>query len=134
GYILPMTFLPALAHVTLSEGSIGVRIVWVITSISCLLFIPLWNWIEHLYGDRLSLIYTYISQGLGVAAVLFIPSGVGIIACAVLVGSSFVGSVMCTQRLARYFQPHQGPRLSAAMIALYAGSQLVGPWLAKVWM
>src|SRR5690606_24926571 len=54
--------------------------------------------------------------------------------CAVLVGSSFVGSVMCTQRLARYFQPHQGPRLSAAIIALYAGSQLIGPWLAKVWI
>jgi MFS family permease len=134
GYILPMTFLPALAHDTMPEGSIWVKNVWVITSISCLLFIPLWNWIGHRYGDRLSLIYTYILQGLGVAAVLLIPSSVGVITCAVLVGSSFVGSVMCTQRLARYFQPHQGPRLSAAMIALYAGSQLIGPWLAKVWI
>ncbi len=134
GYILPMTFLPALAHDTISENGIWVRNVWVITSISCLLFIPLWNWIGHRYGDRLSLIYTYILQGLGVAAVLFIPSAIGVIACAVLVGSSFVGTVMCTQRLARYFQPHQGPRLSAAMIALYAGSQLIGPWLAKMWI
>lgn len=134
GYILPMTFLPALAHDTMPEGSIWVKNVWVITSISCLLFIPLWNWIGHRYGDRLSLIYTYILQGLGVAAVLLMPSSIGVITCAVLVGSSFVGSVMCTQRLARYFQPHQGPRLSAAMITLYAGSQLIGPWLAKVWI
>lgn len=134
GYILPMTFLPALAHDTMPAGSIWIKNVWVITSISCLLFIPLWNWIGHRYGDRLSLICTYILQGLGVAAVLLMPSSIGVITCAVLVGSSFVGSVMCTQRLARYFQPHQGPRLSAAMIALYAGSQLIGPWLAKVWI
>jgi len=134
GYILPMTFLPTLAHDTMPTDSIWIRNVWIITSTSCLVFIPIWNWMGHRYGDRLSLIYTYILQALGVAMVLLAPSGVGIIACAILVGSGFLGSVMCTQRLARYFQPHQGPRLSAALIAIYAGSQLIGPWLAKLWI
>ncbi|MNJ73151.1 hypothetical protein D3C77_699060 [compost metagenome] len=39
-----------------------------------------------------------------------------------------------TQRLARSLQPHQGPRLSAALIALYGGAQLAGPWLAGLWI
>ncbi|WP_219847891.1 YbfB/YjiJ family MFS transporter [Sphingobacterium gobiense] len=134
GYILPMTFLPTLAHDTISEDSIWIKNVWAITSLSCLVSIPLWNWIGHRFGDRFALIYTYILQALGVAAVLLIPPGAGVIACAILVGGGFLGSVMCTQRLARYFQPHQGPRLSAALIAIYAGSQLIGPWLAKLWI
>lgn len=134
GYILPMTFLPTLAHDTLTADSLLVKNVWVITSISSLLFIPLWNGLGHRFGDRISLIYTYVLQGLGVAAILFLPSAAGVLVCAVLIGGSFLGSVMCTQRLARYFQPHQGPRLSAALIAIYAGSQLIGPWLAKLWI
>lgn len=134
GYILPMTFLPTLAHETMPADSLLVKNVWVITSISSLVFIPLWNGIGHRFGDRISLIYTYILQALGVAAILVFPSTIGVLVCAVFIGGSFLGSVMCTQRLARYFQPHQGPRLSAALIAIYAGSQLVGPWLAKLWI
>ncbi|MCY1310927.1 hypothetical protein D9M70_611710 [compost metagenome] len=49
-------------------------------------------------------------------------------------GGSFIGSVFLTQRLARSLHPHQGPRLSAALIALYGGSQLLGPWLAEQWL
>lgn len=134
GYILPMTFLPTLAHETMPADSPFVKNVWVITSVSSLLFIPLWNGIGHRFGDRISLIYTYIFQALGVTAILLFPSTVGVLTCAVLIGGSFLGSVMCTQRLARRVQPHQGPRLSAALIALYAGSQLIGPWLAKQWI
>lgn len=134
GYILPMTFLPTLAHETMLADSLLVKNVWVITSLSSLLFIPLWNGIGHRFGDRISLIYTYILQALGVGSILLFPSTWGIFICAIFIGGSFLGSVMCTQRLARYFQPHQGPRLSAALIAIYAGSQLIGPWLAKVWI
>lgn len=134
GYILPMTFLPTLAHETMPADSLFVKNVWVVTSISSLLFIPLWNGIGHRFGDRISLIYTYILQAFGVTAILLFPSTIGVLICAVFIGGSFLGSVMCTQRLARYFQPHQGPRLSAALIAIYAGSQLIGPWLAKLWI
>jgi hypothetical protein len=46
-------------------------------------------------------------------------------------GGSFLGAVFLTQRLARAMHPHQGPRLSAALIALYGVAQLLGPIVAE---
>src|SRR5690554_7897767 len=65
-------------------------------------------------------------------ALLFIGSAFGLWLCAILMGSSFLGCVLLTQRLARTLHPHQGPRLSAALVALYGLTQLTGPWLAKL--
>src|SRR5690606_13653686 len=93
-----------------------------------------WNGIGHRFGDRISLIYTYILQALGLGSILLFPSTWGIIICAIFIGGSFLGSVMCTPRLDRYLQPHQGPRFSAALIAIYAGSQLIGARVATVWI
>ena len=45
-----------------------------------------------------------------------------------------LGTVLLTQRLARALQPHQGPRLSAALIALYGLTQPAAPWLTSIWM
>jgi peptidoglycan biosynthesis protein MviN/MurJ (putative lipid II flippase) len=59
---------------------------------------------------------------------------VGILLCALLVGSTFLGTVLLTQRLGRSLQPHQGPRISAAMIALYSVAQLAAPWLTSQWL
>ena len=66
----------------------------------------------------------------GVLAVLLMPGSTGILLCSLLVGITFLGTVLLTQRLGRSLQPHQGPRISAAMIALYSVMQLAGPWLA----
>ena len=63
-----------------------------------------------------------------------VAGAVGILLCAVLVGGTFLGTVLLTQRLARALQPHQGPRLSAALIALYGLTQLAAPWLTSIWM
>ena len=30
--------------------------------------------------------------------------------------------------------PHQGPRLSAAMVSVYGFTQMAGPWLTKQWL
>ncbi|ENV32801.1 YbfB/YjiJ family MFS transporter [Acinetobacter gerneri] len=133
GYILPMTFLPTLSHSVLHEGSFIANNIWVITSLSSLIFTVFWNQIGAKFGDRFAISLSYWVQGFGVLAVLIFPNTFGILICAIFVGAGFLGSVMCTQRLARYFQPHQGPKLSAAMITIYAGAQLFGPGLAK-WM
>ena len=67
-------------------------------------------------------------------AALLLPGASGIVLCGLLVGSTFLGTVLLTQRLARSLHPHQGPRLSAAMIALYGLAQLAGPWLTGFWL
>lgn len=134
GYILPMTFLPALAQEQLPAGSSLLSGAWWWTAGASLLSIGLWNRLGARLGDRRTLLLNYAAQALGVAAPLFWPGPLGVWLCAVLVGGSFIGSVFLTQRLARSLHPHQGPRLSAALIALYGGSQLAGPWLAELWL
>ncbi len=134
GYILPMTFLPTLAQEQLPVGHALISGAWRWTALACLLSIPLWNHLGARLGDRQALLGTYVLQALGTAAPLLWPGSIGVTLCALLVGGTFIGSVFLTQRLARSLQPHQGPRLSAALIALYGGAQLLGPWLAGVWI
>lgn len=134
GYILPMTFLPTLAQAQLPAGHSLVSGAWRWTAVACLVSIPLWNSLGARLGDRRALLGTYLLQAVGCAAPLLWPGSLGILLCAVLVGGTFTGSVLLTQRLARTLQPHQGPRLSAALIALYGGAQLAGPWLAGLWI
>lgn len=134
GYILPMTFLPALAREQLPADAALLSGAWWWTASASLVSIALWNRLGARLGDHRALLANYTAQALGVAAPLLWPGPVGVLLCAVLVGGSFIGSVFLTQRLARSLQPHQGPRLSAALIALYGGSQLAGPWLAELWL
>jgi predicted MFS family arabinose efflux permease len=134
GYILPMTFLPALAREQLAAGDPLLSGAWRWTALASLASIALWNHLGARLGDRRALLVNYATQALGAAAPLLWPGQYGVLLCAVLVGGSFIGAVFLTQRLARSLHPHQGPRLSAALIALYGGSQLLGPWLAEQWL
>ncbi len=134
GYILPMTFLPALAHDIATEHQGFVQNIWLITSTTCLIFLPFWNWLGVRINDRFSLLLSYIAQIIGVAGVLIYPNTFGMMICAIFMGASFMGTVMCTQRVAKVLQPTQGIKLSALLISLYAGTQLLGPYLAKLYI
>ena len=129
GYILPMTFLPAVAQ----EWNIDVSpSPWLIAAIASVPAIFVWNSLGNRLGDRNALILNYAVQALSVAAILVLPQQViGLWLCAGLMGGSFLGAVFLTQRLARAMHPHQGPRLSAALIALYGVAQLLGPIVAE---
>lgn len=134
GYILPMTFLPMVAHLQMDPGSFMVGNSWLIVALATLPSPWLWNLLGARLGDAVALRLSYITQLAGVLAILLLPGASGILLCAVLVGGTFLGTVLLTQRLARALHPHQGPRLSAALIALYSVTQLAGPWLTGVWL
>lgn len=134
GYILPMTFLPMVAHLQMEPGSFIVGNSWLIVALATLPSPWLWNHLGARLGDITALRLSYVAQLVGVLAILWIPGAVGILLCGILVGGTFLGTVLLTQRLARALHPHQGPRLSAALIALYSLTQLAGPWLTGVWL
>ncbi len=129
GYILPMTFLPAVAQ----EWNIDVSpSPWLIAALASVPSIFVWNTLGNRMGDRNALILNYAVQAVSVAAILVLPYTVeGLWICAAMMGGSFLGAVFLTQRLARAIHPHQGPRLSAALIALYGVAQLSGPIVAE---
>ncbi|KJH80547.1 YbfB/YjiJ family MFS transporter [Pseudomonas sp. KSR10] len=134
GYILPMTFLPMVARLQVEPGDLLIESSWLVVALATLPSPWLWNRLGALLGDVLALRLSYVAQLLGVLAALLLPGASGILLCAVLVGGTFLGTVLLTQRLARALHPHQGPRLSAALIALYSLTQLAGPWLTGIWL
>lgn len=134
GYILPMTFLPMVARLQVEPGDFLIESSWLVVAVATLPSPWLWNRLGAWLGDTLALRFSYVTQLIGVLAALLIPGAPGILLCAVLVGSTFLGTVLLTQRLARALHPHQGPRLSAALIALYSLTQLAGPWLTGIWL
>ena len=134
GYILPMTFLPMLARLQLEPGSFLVGGSWLVVALATLGGPWLWNRLGAILGDKRALQANYLVQLSGVLATLLLPGAIGILLCALLVGSTFLGTVLLTQRLGRSLQPHQGPRISAALIALYSVTQLAGPWLTSQWL
>ena len=134
GCILPMTFLPMVARLQVEPGDFLIGGSWLVVALATLPSPWLWNRLGVRLGDDIALRLSYLTQLLGVLAALLLPGAVGILLCAVLVGGTFLGTVLLTQRLARALQPHQGPRLSAALIALYGLTQLAAPWLTSIWM
>lgn len=130
GYILPMTFLPAVARdwgVALTPSP------WLLVGLASLPSTWLWNHLGARIGDQRALLLNYAIQVLAVAALLWVPDqAMALWTCALLIGGSFLGAVLLTQRLARHLHPHQGTRLSAMLIALYGFTQLLGPWLSRL--
>lgn len=133
GYILPLTFLPALAREQLPAGHPLLVGNWWWTALACLLSATLWNHAGAWLGDRRALLANYLLQLLGVTMPILLPGPFGVMTCALLVGGTFLGTVLLTQRLARALNPDRGLRLAALLISLYSGSQLLGPWLVQHW-
>ncbi|WP_199457715.1 MULTISPECIES: YbfB/YjiJ family MFS transporter [unclassified Marinobacter] len=134
GYILPMTFLPLLAKIELSDGHFLQDGTWMLVALFTIPAPWLWNKLGAIMGDLPALRLNFIIQLAGVLAAVLWPGAIGLVLCAVLVGGTFLGTVLLTQRIGRALHPHQGPRLSAAMVALYGFTQMVGPWLTKQWL
>lgn len=134
GYILPMTFLPTLARLQVAPDSFLINGSWLVVALATLIAPWLWSRLGGRLGDKQALQINYLIQLAGVLAALLLPGATGILLCALLVGGTFLGTVLLTQRLGRSLQPHQGPRISAAMIALYSVAQLAAPWLTSQWL
>lgn len=134
GYILPMTFLPLLARLELEADHWLLDGAWLIVAVCTIPAAWLWNKLGTNMGDIPALKLNFLIQLAGVLAAVLLPGAIGLMLCAALVGSTFLGTVLLTQRIGRALHPHQGPRLSAAMVALYGFTQMVGPWLTKQWL
>lgn len=134
GYILPMTFLPLLANQQLPSGHWLLNGAWFVAAVATLFSPSLWNLIGARVGDVRALRLNFLIQLTGVLAAVALPGPLGLTVCAALVGLTFVGTVMLTQRIGRALHPHQGPRLSAAMVSVYGLTQMAGPWLTKQWL
>ncbi|TNE81859.1 MAG: YbfB/YjiJ family MFS transporter [Gammaproteobacteria bacterium] len=134
GYILPMTFLPLLASLSLTPEHWLTSGSWLIVALATIPSPWVWNTLGARMGDLPALRLNFLVQLTGVLAAVFVGGAAGIMVCGLLVGGTFLGTVLLTQRIGRALQPHQGPKLSAALVALYGLAQIAGPWLTKQWL
>jgi predicted MFS family arabinose efflux permease len=128
GYIVPATFIPALARSLVPDPA-------------------LFGWAWPLFGLAAAVSTVAVSRFLGhssprrvwAASVALMAAGVlapvvskglpALLACAILVGGTFMVATMAGMQEARRIAPRAATRLVAAMTAAFAVGQLAGPAL-----
>ncbi|QGY04076.1 YbfB/YjiJ family MFS transporter [Methylobacterium mesophilicum SR1.6/6] len=126
GYIVPATFLPAMAR-DLAPDPRVFGLTWPLFGLAAALSVAaVGRWLPH--GSRQRI--WALAQGvmaLGTALPLFAPSLAGIAASAVLVGGTFMVATMAGLQLSREVRPDDPTPLIARMTAAFAAGQIAGP-------
>jgi len=132
GYIVPATFLPAMARAALASANA-----------------PAWAWalfwpafgaaaavstlatLRLRCGADAQLRAAFVLQGVGVAAPALSGGAFALGASALLVGGTFVLTTLAALRVAREVDPAGATRLFALMTTAFALGQVAGPLLAE---
>jgi MFS family permease len=128
GYIIPATFIPALARETLGEARLYAW-AWPLfgaaAASSTVAIAP----IVRRLGNRAVWIGGHLVMAAGIAAPLVLPGVAGIAACALCVGATFMVITMAGLQEAIRLG---GAGLLAAMTAAFAAGQIAGPALVSL--
>ena len=119
GYIIPATFVPAMARDIIPDPLVfgWAWPIFGVTAAISTLFASRAN-------NRRAWTIAAIVMAIGVAAPLVVPGVAGVLGSALLVGSTFMVITMAGMQEARQLG---GPALMAAMTAAFAGGQIAGP-------
>ncbi|MBE7199887.1 MAG: YbfB/YjiJ family MFS transporter [Parafilimonas terrae] len=130
GYIVPATFLPAMAR-ELAPDPLVFGLTWPLFGLAAALSVAaVARWVPH--GSRQRI--WALAQGvmaLGTALPLFAQSLAAIAASAVLVGGTFMVATMAGLQLSREVRPDNPTPLLARMTAAFAAGQIAGPLLVR---
>ncbi|WP_127996077.1 YbfB/YjiJ family MFS transporter [Piscinibacter defluvii] len=127
GYIIPATFLPALARQQVADPALFGWVWPAFGAAAALSTLLAARWAGRLAPRRL----WALGQGvmaLGLALAAGWPTLAGLLACAVCVGGTFMVMTMAAMQEARRSAGERAPRLMAAMTAAFAAGQLAGPF------
>jgi len=133
GYIIPATFLPAMAKAIVPDPAVfgwAWPIFGAAAAASTLAAAPL----TAIAGNRRLWAAGHLVMALGVAAPLFAPGISGVLVSAVLVGGTFMVNTMAGMKEARALAGPAAARLMAGMTASFAAGQIVGPAAASLWL
>lgn len=129
GYIIPATFLPAMAKRLITDPAIfGWS--WPVFGAAAMVSTLLVAALSRGSGNRRLWAAAHALMALGVAMPAVWPGILSIIVAAVLVGSTFMVVTMVAIQEAREAAGTQARRLIAAMTAAFAVGQIVGPVVA----
>jgi predicted MFS family arabinose efflux permease len=131
GYIIPATFVPVMAKQVIQDPAVF-GWAWPLFGAAAAASTLLAGSLErHLSGRRLWMTSAGV-MALGNACPVLIPGLAGILACALLVGSTFVVATLAGVQVAREVAGNATKVLLAALTASFAATQVAGPLVVSV--
>lgn len=128
GYIIPATFVPAMARDLVSDPLVfGWS--WPVFGIAAALSTLVAGAAARVGGNRRSWALSHLVMALGVAAPALWPTIGGIMVSALLVGGTFMVGTMCGMQEAQVVGGPHATSLMAAMTAAFGAGQIGGPLL-----
>ncbi len=130
GYIVPATFLPAMAR-DLAPDPLVFGLTWPLFGLAAALSVAaIARWLPHQSRQRIWAVAQAV-MALGTALPIYLRTLPAIAASAVLVGGTFMVATMAGLQLAREAQPDNPTPLLARMTASFAAGQIAGPLLVR---
>jgi MFS family permease len=128
GYIIPATFLPALAR-QYFPGTTAFGWVWPCFGLAALASTVIAARLQGHVTPRRLWVASHVIMTVGVAALLAGDSVVAIVISAGCIGGAFILPTVAGFQLARQYSQGQATRLIGAMTAAFAFGQIIGPLL-----
>ncbi|HJT61002.1 MAG TPA: YbfB/YjiJ family MFS transporter [Burkholderiales bacterium] len=130
GYIIPATFVPVMAKQVIEDPAVF-GWAWPLFGAAAMTSTLLAGALQQVLSARWLWMASACVMALGVAAPLVIDGLAGILACALLVGGTFVVATLAGVQVAREVAGGAAHVLLAAMTAAFAASQVAGPLLVS---
>lgn len=128
GYIITATYLPIIAKGAL--GDIDPLHLWTAFGLGALPSCFFWHALHRRFGTRRTLAINLATQVLGVALPALTRDPLALLASALMVGGSFVGTVTIVMLAARGVAAGLNFNILAAVTASYGVGQIIGPLVA----
>jgi len=131
GYIIPATFLPAMARDAIADPAVF-GWAWPIFGFAALGSTLFAGWLLAHVSGRAIWAGSYFIMAAGDAVPVFWPDMGGIVISALCVGGTFVVIPLVATQEARHVAPQGATGLIAAMTAAFALGQIFGPMLVSL--
>lgn len=131
GYIIPGTFLPAMAKQIISDPAVF-GWAWPIFGSAAFISTLMAGWLSAHLPNRFIWAMSHVVMAVGVAMPVLLPGMAGIVIAALCVGGTFLVGTMTGMQEARTLAPESASRLMAAMTAAFGLGQIVGPLLVSL--
>jgi predicted MFS family arabinose efflux permease len=129
GYVITATFLVVIVRAS-EKLSSSEPVIWLLVGLSAAPSVALWGWLARKIGNANAYALACVLQAAGVAASVLWTSVPGILACAVLLGGTFVGITALGLIEARRVTRGDPRRAMAIMTASFGLGQILGPIFA----
>jgi predicted MFS family arabinose efflux permease len=131
GYVIPATFLPAMAKEIIPDPQLF-GWAWPVFGAAAVISTVLAAQLERFLSHRALWIGGHLVMALGVVIPLFVPGLWGIMIAALLVGGTFMVVTMAGMQGARRAAGSQARALMAAMTSAFALGQILGPVIVSL--